>query len=412
MNIFSWVFPAVVAVVAAVRLWLLDRQWRHVQAHRALVPAAFRDTISAESHARSADYACAQARVSMAETVVEALLLLALTLGGGLAGILAFWAGSGAPVVVWGVGAVLTVGLLVALAGLPFRIYRTFRVEAEFGFNRRSSGLFIGDLLQEGVLTLLLAGPLVAAFLVLMDRGGLLWWLYAWGLWTAFTLTLTWLYPKWIAPLFHEFTPLEEPRLRQRILGLLQRCGFSLKGVYVMDASRRTTHGNAYFTGMGRAKRVVFFDTLLDTLAPPEVEAVLAHELGHYRLAHIRSGFVLNVLATLGVMALLAWLRGEGWFYTGLGVARPSDPAFLTLLVLTGPWFAFFLQPLGAWWSRRRELEADAFAARYSDPDALAQALVALYRVNASTLTPDPLYARTFHSHPSPIERVQALKGE
>ncbi|HKJ87914.1 MAG TPA: M48 family metallopeptidase, partial [Gammaproteobacteria bacterium] len=338
-------------------------------------------------------------------------VLLGLTLGGGAERILAFWGGGGLSPVTAGTGAILTVGAVMGLAELPFHAYRTFRVEGRFGFNRRGPGLFLRDILRETLVTLILLGPLTAGFLALMSDSGPYWWLAAWLLWGAFSLTLTWAYPKWIAPLFHRFTPLEDPRLRDRIAGLLKRCGFALRGVFVMDASRRTAHGNAYFTGLGPAKRVVFFDTLLDALRPEEVEAVLAHELGHYRLGHIRSGLAVSLAAALVGLVLLAWLRGQPWFFHALGLSRPTDAGALILVALAGPWLAFPLRPLSTAWSRRRERRADAFAVRFSDAGALVRALVALYRVNASPLTSDPVYARVYHSHPGPAERIAALEA-
>lgn len=411
MPPFAWVFLAVLAAVTGVRLWLAARQRRHLQAHRSKVPEAFRERIPPEEHARAVDYNGERVRLNMAGTLVDAGILLALTLGGGIAALGGFWQGTSWPHWLAGTGLVLTVLAVRELLRLPVSAWQTFGVEARYGFNRMTASMFLTDTLKGAAVKGVLIGVVVAAFLALMAGGGPFWWVYAWVFWMAYTLFLTWAYPKWVAPLFNRFRALEDGELRERIAGLLQRCGFALRGVFVMDASRRTAHGNAYFTGLGGAKRVVFFDTLLDTLAPQETEAVLAHELGHFRLGHVRNSVLVSGAFALGALALLAWLRTQPWFFHGLGVPGPSDAYALVLFALVGPVFAFPARPLMAAWSRRREYQADEFAMRYSDHRALASALVKLFKDNAASLAPDPVYSWVYHSHPPPRERIAYLEG-
>ena len=406
--VFSALFLGLLTVVTGFRLWLGRRQARHLQRQRAFVPLAFRDAVTPEEHARSVDYTRARLRVAGFQTLTHALVIAGLTTGGGLEALRGLWLGTGWPPLLTGSALLLSLAGALGLVGLPFAAYGTFVVEARFGFNRTRPGLFLWDGLRQAAISGLFLGVLAAGLLGLMSWVTV-WWLWAWLLWLAFSLLLTWAYPRWIAPLFNRFQPLAEPELRRRVEGLLARCGLSLSGIRVMDASRRTAHGNAFFTGVGSAKRVVLYDTLLDTLAPAEVEAVLAHELGHYRLGHIRRGLVLSGVAGLAALALLAWLRGQPWFFQGLGVAEPADAAALGLFALAGPVFAFPLQPLLAARSRQWEVQADAFAVRYSDGRALERALVKLFRDNASPLAPDPLYARFHYSHPPPQARLERL---
>ena len=298
------------------------------------------------------------------------------------------------------------------LVNLPFSLWRTFRLEARFGFNRITPALYLADLAKGLALSVLLGGPLVLATLVLMERAGRLWWLWAWGLWLAVMLVMAWAWPAFIAPLFNRFSPLKDQPLRERIESLLRRCGFASKGVFVVDNSRRSSHGNAYFTGIGRHKRIVFFDTLLERLAHPEVEAVLAHELGHFRLKHVRKRLLLSMAASLrrAGAARLAH-RASAGFYRALGVPLPSTHAALLLFMLVVPAFIFFITPLASLWSRRHEFEADEFASRYASAAELATALVKLHRDNASTLTPDPVYAAFYYSHPPPLVRISRLRA-
>jgi len=297
------------------------------------------------------------------------------------------------------------------VVNLPFSLWRTFRLEARFGFNRITPALYLADLAKGLALSVLLGGPLVLATLVLMERAGRLWWLWAWGLWLGVMLVMAWAWPAFFAPLFNRFSPLQDQPLRERIESLLRRCGFASKGVFVVDNSRRSSHGNAYFTGIGRHKRIVFFDTLLERLAHPEVEAVLAHELGHFRLKHVRKRLLLSMAASLAGLALLGWLTAQPGFYRALGVPLPSTHAALLLFMLVVPAFMFFITPLASLWSRRHEFEADEFASRYASPAELATALVKLHRDNASTLTPDPVYAAFYYSHPPPLVRISRLRA-
>ncbi|MGD8312649.1 MAG: M48 family metallopeptidase, partial [Gammaproteobacteria bacterium] len=294
---------------------------------------------------------------------------------------------------------------------LPFSLYHTFVVEQRFGFNRTSIATFLGDLLKQGLLLLAIGGPLIALALWIMQASGGLWWLYVWIVWMVFTLIMYWAYPAVIAPLFNKFSPLENDSLKQRIQALLDKCGFRSRGIFVMDGSRRSGHGNAYFTGFGNNKRIVFFDTLLESLEPREIEAVLAHELGHFRLRHIQKRLLSSAVLSLGGLAILGWLAGESWFYHGLGVTRTSPWMALLLFMMVMPVFAFFLQPLMSWLSRRHEFEADAYAVRQSSGTDLIRALVKMYRENASTLTPDPLYSAFHDSHPPAPVRIAHISG-
>jgi len=406
--VFSALFLGLLTVVTGLRLWLGRRQSRHLHGQRDCVPPAFRDAVTPAEHARSVDYGRARLRVAGFQTLTHAVVIAGLTPGGGLEALQALWLGTGWPPLFTGTALLLSLAGVLGLVGLPFAAYATFSVEARFGFNRTSPALFLWDGLRQAAISGLFLGALAAGLLGLMG-GTPFWWLWGWLLWLGFGLLLAWAYPRWIAPLFNRFQPLADPELRRRVGELLARCGLSLSGIRVMDASRRTAHGNAFFTGVGSAKRVVLYDTLLDTLAPPEVEAVLAHELGHYRLGHIRRGLVLSGVVGLAALALLGWLRGQPWFFQGLGVAEPADAAALGLFALAGPVFAFPLQPLLATRSRRWELQADAFAVRYSDGRSLERALVKLFRDNASVLDPDPLYARFHYSHPPPQARLKRL---
>jgi STE24 endopeptidase len=341
---------------------------------------------------------------------VDTAVTLALTVGGGLAAIDALWARAGWSALWTGAAVILTVAGLTALLDLPASLWRTFRLEARFGFNRMTPRLFVTDLAKSTALTLLIGGPVVLGALLLMDRAGHFWWLWAWLGWLGLMLLMMWAWPAFIAPLFHRFSPLEDAALRARIESLLARCGFASQGIFVIDGSRRSSHGNAYFTGIGRNKRIVFFDTLLSHLTPPEVEAVLAHELGHFRLRHVRKRLMVTVAASFVALALLGWLADHPDFYTALGVPLPSAHAALLLFALTAPVFLFFASPLGSLWSRAHEFAADAFAAQQASGTELALALVKLYRDNATTLTPDVLYSSFYYSHPPAIERIGRLR--
>jgi STE24 endopeptidase len=404
-------FIAAVVIATAVELWLAARQIAAVAAHRDRIPQPFAGQLSPEDHRKAADYTVAKARLGMVSTVIDSIVTLALTVGGGIAAIDALWRHTG-----WGepwLGLVVigTVAAVVGIVGLPFSVVRTFRIEAVFGFNRTTPMIFLGDLGKGILLGVLIGGPLVLAVLVLMDHAGRWWWLAAFGCWLVVTLLITWAWPAFIAPLFNKFSPLEDASLKGRIEALLERCGFRSSGVFVVDGSRRSAHGNAYFTGIGRHKRIVFFDTLLKQLASPEIEAVLAHELGHFRLRHVRQRLLVSFITMLVGFALLGWLAGKPGFYRALGVPTPSTHAALILFALAVPVAVFFTTPLGSLWSRRHEFAADRFASQHANAQELASALVKLYRENASTLTPDPLYTAFYYSHPPALERIARLTG-
>lgn len=402
-------FIAAVVIATAVELWLAARQIAAVAARRDRIPEPFAGQLSPEDHRKAADYTVAKARLGMVSTVIDSVVTLALTVGGGIAAIDALWRHTG-----WGepwLGLVVigTVAAAVGVVGLPFSVVRTFRIEAAFGFNRTTPMIFLADLAKGVALAVLIGGPLVLAVLVLMDHAGRWWWLAAFGCWLALTLLITWAWPAFFAPLFNKFSPLEDASLKGRIESLLERCGFRSSGVFVVDGSRRSAHGNAYFTGIGRHKRIVFFDTLLKQLASPEIEAVLAHELGHFRLRHVRQRLIVSLVTMLVGFALLGWLAGKPGFYRALGVAIPSTHAALILFALVVPVALFFTTPLGSLWSRRHEFAADRFASQHASAQELASALVKLYRENASTLTPDPLYTAFYYSHPPALERIARL---
>ncbi len=410
MHAFTVIFLLALALTTGVQLWLAWRQVRHVASHRAVVPSAFADRITPESHRRAADYTVAKTRLGMAETLFGVLVLLLWTLGGGLSLLDSAWHSLALGPVATGVGFLLSLFLIGSLVDLPFSLVHTFGIEQRFGFNRTSAGLYFSDLIKGALLGALIGTPMAALVLWLMDHAGALWWLYAWLVWIGFTLLMLWAYPTFIAPLFNQFSPLDNPSLVARIEALLRRCGFEAEGVFVMDGSRRSAHGNAYFTGLGRHKRIVFFDTLLNTLNEQEMEAVLAHELGHYRRKHVRQRLITVSLFSFTGLALLGWLSGEPWFYSALGVEQASAHTALALFLLVSPVFTLFTQPLLARTLRRHEFEADDFAAEQTQARDLIQALVKLYRDNASTLTPDPLYSAFHDSHPPAPVRVAHLE--
>ncbi len=412
MNAFTWVFLAALAAATLTRLWLAQRQVTYVRAHRDAVPPAFAGTIPLGAHQKAADYTVAKARLGMLDVLLGAAALLALTLGGLLQWMSAQWALLFAPGgLAHGVALVAGSVVLLSALELPLAAYRTFAIEARFGFNRMSVGLFLADLAKHALLGALLGLPLLALVLWLMGRMGELWWLAVWAVWVGFNLLVLLIYPKFIAPLFNRFSPLQDPALAGRIEALLARCGFTSSGLFVMDGSRRSAHGNAYFTGFGASKRIVFFDTLLARLAPAEVEAVLAHELGHYRRYHVWKRIALLFALSLGLLWLLGQLLYEPWFYAGLNAAAPGDAMGLLLFVLVMPAFTFFLQPLTSLYSRRHEFEADAYAAAHASAAELVRALVKLYQDNAATLTPDPLHSAFYDSHPPAARRIARLQA-
>jgi STE24 endopeptidase len=411
-NALTWTFLIALAVVTATRIWLAQRQIRHVRAHRNLVPQTFADAIPLSAHQKAADYTVAKARIGMLELLIGTAALLALTLGGLIDWLHVQWGAVFEPGGLWhGVALIGSVVVLLAVIDLPLSLYRTFVVEQRYGFNRMTPMLFVVDLAKQAALAAALGIPLLLLVLWLMQKMGSAWWLYVWLAWMGFNLLVLLLFPTFIAPLFNRFTKLEDASLAGRIESLLKRCGFRSSGLYVMDGSKRSSHGNAYFTGFGAAKRIVFFDTLLSRLAPPEVEAVLAHELGHYRLHHVWKRIALLFTLSLGFLWLLGQLIDQPWFYQGLGVSHASTAAALLLFMLTVPVFTFFLQPVSSLYSRRHEFEADAYAAQHADSSDLVRALVKLYQDNAATLTPDPVHSAFYDSHPPAAIRIARLRG-
>lgn len=409
MHPFKIIFLAALLAHLAVQLWLARRQVNHVAARRAVVPQAFAEVVTPAEHMKAADYTVARQRLGMVQAIFDSAILLAATLGGGIAAASALVTAAGTGPIAGGTLLVLAVFTALGVLALPFGIYRTFVVEQRFGFNRTTPATYVADLVKGWLLASVLGGSATACVLWIMRGLGPWWWLAGWLAWTAFTLLLTWAWPRFLAPIFNKFRPLEDPALRERIDALLGRCGFHAKAIYVMDGSRRSAHGNAYFTGIGREKRIVFFDTLLATLTPPQVESVLAHELAHFRLRHVPQRLLIGLLASLAGFALLGWLARQGWFYAALGVPEPGNASALVLFILVAPVFTWLVSPLASAWSRRHEFQADAFAARHSDAHAMASALVTLYRDNASTLTPDPVHSVFYDSHPPPAARIERL---
>ena len=407
---FSLVFLAALALSTALRIWLDLRHLRHVVAHRDRVPADFFGRIDLVDHRKAADYTAAKVRLGLIEIAVDTVVLLALTLGGGLALIdqgLQAWLGAG---YLHGLALFAAAGLIGFVIGLPASLYRTFIIEARFGFNKLTWPLWFADLAKGAALTVLIGGPLLFAVLWLMDAMGSRWWLYVWLVWLGTNLLVLFLYPTVIAPLFNKFTPLEDASLKQRIEALLTRCGFASSGLFVMDGSKRSAHGNAYFTGFGRAKRIVFFDTLLEKLAPQEIEAVLAHELGHFRHRHVIKRIALSAALSLAFLWLLGQIIDQPWFFDGLKVGAGGTAMGLLLFSMVLPVFLFPLAPLTSSLSRKHEFEADAYAAQQTAAGDLIAALVKLYRDNAATLTPDPLHSLFHDSHPPASQRIARLK--
>jgi len=407
---FGVTFLLVLVIATLLRLWLDARHVAHVRANRDQVPSQFSQEVSLEAHRRAADYTCAKTRLGLVSIVVDAALVLWLTFGGGVRTLYDFAA-------LWfdgeiGRGLVLIalVAVVTTLVELPLGLYRTFRIEERFGFNKMTPALFWVDFFKTAALAAAFGLPLAAAVLWLMQAAGAYWWAYAWVLWVAFNLFVLAIYPTWIAPLFNRFSPMEDPELRQRVEKLLARCGFKVKGLMVMDGSRRSSHGNAYFTGFGRSKRIVFFDTLLARLTPREVEAVLAHELGHFRLRHVIKRIAWIFSGSLFFLWLLDFLMRQDWFYAGLNVHVHSTAIALVLFFLVAPSFTFLLQPLLSSYSRKHEFEADRYASQYASASDLVSALVKLYKDNASTLTPDPVHSAFYDSHPPALIRIARLQ--
>jgi STE24 endopeptidase len=413
--LLSVAFAAALLSGFVISVWLCSRQIRHVTKHRAVVPPAFTHTIALAAHQKAADYTVAKAKLGLIEIALGVALLLGWTLLGGLDTINQFLLAHMGGGMLQQLALLGSFTLIAGVVDLPLAWYQTFVLEARFGFNKMTLGLWISDLIKSAAMGSLIGLPIAAAILWLMSATGPAWWLWAWGLWMGFNLLLLMIYPTFIAPLFNQFRPLEDETLKARVTALMQRCGFAAKGLFVMDGSKRSAHGNAYFSGFGATKRVVFYDTLLSKLSPGEVAAVLAHELGHFKHKHIIKRIVTMFAMSLAGFALLGWLAVKPWFYVGLGVTpnlgAPNDALALLLFVLVIPTFGLFVSPLFAQLSRRHEFEADAYAVAHTSASELGSALLKLYEDNASTLTPDPVYVKFHYSHPPASERLARLHG-
>ena len=415
-TLFTIVFAAALVLGLLARFYLASRQIRHVAQHRDTVPSAFASTISLEAHQKAADYTITKARFGLLEMAFGAAVLLCWTLLGGIdalnqALLNSSLAGYGS--LVPQLALLAAFGVIGGLLDLPFTLYSTFKIEERFGFNKMTLKLWLTDLVKSTLIGIVIGLPIVALILWLMGSAGKLWWLWAWCAWMGFNLLVLVLYPTVIAPLFNKFKPLDDEDLKARVTALMQRCGFAAKGLFVMDGSKRSAHANAYFTGFGAAKRVVFYDTLLKQLEPGEVDAVLAHELGHFKHKHIIKRIILMFAMSLAGFALLGWLSSQIWFYTGLGI-RPNmnssnDALALLLFMLVVPLFSFFVSPVFAQFSRKHEFEADAYAISQTDGKDLQSALLKLYKDNASTLTPDPVFVKFYYSHPPASERLARM---
>ena len=409
MNQFTVLFLVLLALSTFLKLWLAARHGAYVVANRGQVPERFAGKISLESHQKAADYTHAKVQLNLLSIVIDALVLLAFTLGGGINWLDRFWRGSLGEGLASGVAIIASIVLIGGLIDLPMSLYRTFKLEARFGFNKMTLKLFLSDLLKQSVLAAVIGLPIILAALWMMGRLGEQWWLYAWLAWSGFNLFLLAVYPTWIAPMFNKFTPLDNADLKGRIERLMTKCGFQSSGLFVMDGSLRSSHGNAYFTGFGKNKRVVFFDTLLKALSGDEIEAVLAHELGHFKRRHVIKRIVLTFVGSFVFLWLLAQLMNAPWFFGGLGVHHQSTAVALILFFVALPVFTYWFHPLASYYSRKQEFEADAYAAQQSDARNLVSALVKLYKDNASTLTPDPLHSAFYDSHPPAAARIERL---
>jgi STE24 endopeptidase len=414
MQTFTTLFLAALTLTFLARIWLATRHIHHVLAHRHRVPDDFSSRITLESHQKAADYTCAKTRLGYISITLDTLLLLALTLGGGLNALADFWSNWFSDPLIHGMALIVSAMLLMSVAGIPVSYYRTFVIENKFGFNKMSPRMFFLDLIKRTILGGLLGVPLLLGILWLMQKMGPSWWFYAWLAWMGFNLVVLAIFPTWIAPLFNKFTPLEDAPLKARIEQLMRRCGFKSSGLFVMDGSRRSNHGNAYFTGFGKTKRIVFFDTLLSRLDTPEIEAVLAHELGHFKRRHVIKRIVWTFAMSLIFLWGLGYLMQQDWFYEGLGVSlshMPSSAMALLLFFLVMPTFTFLFQPVASLYSRKHEFEADEYAAGNASATDLIRALIKLYQDNAATLTPDPLHSAFYDSHPPAAMRIARLQN-
>lgn len=409
-STLTTVFVALLILTTATRIWLGRRHVSYIQSHRGQVPAAFNQSISLDEHQKAADYSSTKTQLVIIEALAQAILLALLTIGGGLQWLDTSWRGvMPDQEMLRGALVILSALVIGGLVDLPFEYYKSFVVDERFGFNKMTHTMFFTDLIKHTILGLAMGAPILFAALWLMQGAGDYWWLYLWAVWSVFNLLMLAIYPTFIAPIFNKFSPLANESLKARIEALLTKCGFKSQGLFVMDGSIRSSHGNAYFTGFGSSKRVVFFDTLLDRLNTDEIEAVLAHELGHFKHRHVIKRIALMFLVSFVGLALLGWLKQQAWFYSGLGVTEASSYMALLLFLLVSPVLLFLLRPLMASYSRKNEFEADEYAAKNADARHLIEALVKLYRDNASTLTPDPLHSAFYDSHPPASIRISRL---
>ncbi len=415
-SLFTLIFIATLALTTLAKLWLARRHLTYIAAHRDQVPPAFSEQIPLENHQKAADYTSAKTRFSMLSMLFDAALLLVLTVAGGIQKISDLSQGWLTSPLMQGMATIVIVLVVSSLLEAPFNLYRTFRIEARFGFNNMTFGLYLADALKGLLIGAILGLPLLAGVLWLMGRMGEYWWLYVWGVWVVFNLLILFIYPTFIAPVFNKFSPLQDDAMKSRIEALLGRCGFTSSGLFVMDGSRRSAHGNAYFTGFGKTKRIVFFDTLLARLSIDEVEAVLAHELGHFKHRHVVKRIIATFAISLGFLWMLGVLMKTSWFYQGLGVNMPSTSSgqaatALLLFFMVMPVLGFLLGPIMSAYSRKHEFEADAYAVKNTVASDLTSALVKLYQDNAATLTPDPLYSKFYDSHPPAAVRIANLQS-
>jgi STE24 endopeptidase len=411
---FTFIFLAALALTTLAKLWLARRHLAYIAAHRTAVPDAFHEMVRLTDHQKAADYTSAKTRFDMLGALFDAVLLLMFTLAGGIqsiSGMVSTEPGNGwfSTPIAQGMATIVIVLVIYSLLEAPFSIYRTFVIEARFGFNKMTFKLYLLDALKGILIGAVLGLPLLFGVLWLMERMGEYWWLYVWLVWVVFNLLILFIYPSFIAPLFNKFSPMQDETMKARIESLLAKCGFTAQGLFVMDGSKRSAHGNAYFTGFGKTKRIVFFDTLLERLSINEVEAVLAHELGHFKRRHVVKRIAMTFALSLGFLWLLGQLMQTTWFYQGLGVSTPSTALALLLFFMTLPIFSFLLGPIMSAYSRKHEFEADAYAAKQTDAADLVNALVKLYQDNAATLTPDPLYSKFYDSHPPAMVRISHL---
>ena len=412
MNTFTIIFLIALIISSSIQFWLAKRHADYVAAHRAAVPDAFKDKVPLAAHQKAADYTLEKVKLGNIDGILGIVVLLLLTLGGGINASLDYWTTFFSSPLIAGVAATACIFLILTIIEIPTSIYQTFVIEEKFGFNKSTVNQFVKDQFMHLGLGAAIGLPLLALILWIMDNVGPLWWLWAWAIIMSFSLLMSWLYPTVIAPLFNKFTPMEDGSLKDRIQGLLTRCGFNSQGIFIMDGSKRSGHGNAYFTGLGNNKRIVFFDNLVNSLEDEELEAVLAHELGHFKCKHVIKMLIATAIMSLISLAILGWLINESWFYTGLGVEQPSHAAALLLFLMVSSSFTFFMQPISAYFQRQFEFEADDFAANNAKASKMISGLVKLYEENANTLTPDPLYSAFHYSHPPAAIRIAHLESK